>query len=54
MESKYHSDDKCAARVINIVVLMKLLLSFGGLLSLAFSMQWRDQSGWERVRTGSD
>lgn len=51
MESKYHSDDKCAARVVNFVVLMKPLSSVGGLLSFAFS---KVGSRWERERTGSD
>lgn len=50
IESKYHSDDKCAARVINFQVLMNLLSSFGGLLSLTFSMHWREERGQEREK----
>lgn len=46
IESKYRNDDKCAAHVINFRVLMNLLSSGGGLLSLTFSMQWREERGW--------
>lgn len=54
IESKYHSDDKCAARVINFQVLMNLLWSVGGLLSLTFSMQCREERGQKGKKIGSD
>lgn len=54
IESQHHSDDKCAARVIKFQVLMNLLSPVGGLLLLTFSMQWREERGWDRERTGPD
>lgn len=45
MESKYHSDDKCAARVINFVVLLKLLSSVGGIYHLYLACSGEIRAG---------